>query len=565
MGPDRPALTSRAAPTAVGLPAATALPTAARAALLAVPLGFLALFYAWPFVTLLTEVVDGSAVTDTLTRGGLAGVVWFTCWQAVASTAATLVAGLLPTYLVARWDFPGRRLLTALVTMPFLLPTVVVGAAFVALLPERWETSATAIVLAHVFFNVAVVVRVVGGVWSQLPPDLVHAARVLGAGPWRATREITLPLLRPAITAAASITFLFTFTSFGVVQILGGPTRVTIEVEIARRATQLGDIGGAAVLSLLQLLLLVAMVAVTVRSQRRASTALGLHRRPLPVPRCARDRVLVLAAALITAATIMAPLAALAVSSLRPGGQWSLTAWRSFGGGAPTRPGADLAVDAAAAIGASLRAAALATVVAVVIGALAALAIASARAGGRLLDVGSMLPLGTSAVTIGFGMLITFDRAPFDWRGEPWLVPIGHALVAVPFVVRATLPVLRSRPAGWREAAAVLGASPLRAWWEVDVRLLRRPLVVGACFAAAISLGEFGATTLLSRTGDETLPVVIGRLLGRAGDIPRAQASALALVLAAVTTIVLVGVELLDRSRPDRRVDDAGGARARRS
>jgi thiamine transport system permease protein len=131
--------------------------------------------------------------------------------------------------------------------------------------------------------------------------------------------------------------------------------------------------------------------------------------------------------------------------------------------------------------------------------------------------------------------------------------------VAVPFVVRAILPVLRARPVGWREAAATLGASPLRAWWEVDVRLLRRPVLVGACFATAVSLGEFGATTFLSRTGHETLPVVIARLLGRAGDVPRAQASALAVVLAAVTTVVLVGVELLDRP-----IDGGGGGRARR-
>lgn len=102
-------------------------------------------------------------------------------------------------------------------------------------------------------------------------------------------------------------------------------------------------------------------------------------------------------------------------------------------------------------------------------------------------------------------MLITFDHGAFDWRAQPWLVSVGHALVAVPFVVRAILPVFAPRPVGWREAAALLGASPVRAWWEVDVRLLRRPLVVGACFAAP-ALGEFGATTFLSRTGHETLP-----------------------------------------------------------
>ncbi len=563
MDADRRALTRR--------PVGIDLPRAVRVGLLAVPFAFLSVFYAWPLLTLMAEVVDGSTIVATLRRPGLAQVLWFTCWQAVVSTACTIAVGLAPAYLIARWDFPGRRVLIALLTVPFLLPTVVVGAAFIALLPDRLERSAFAVVLAHVFFNVAVVVRVVGGVWSQLPTDLIAAARVLGASPWRATREITLPLLRPALVAAGSIAFLFTFTSFGVVQILGGPARATIEVEVARLATQLGDVGGAAVLSVIQLALLAAIVGLSARTQRRAAVSIGLRVQTTPRPRTARARAAVFAAAVTTAALVAAPMISLALSSVQPGGRWSLVAWRDLGR-PTTRPGADLGVDALGALGASARAAVLATVLAVAIGALAALAIASTRAGGRFLDIGSMLPLGTSAVTIGFGMLITFDHAPVDWRGEPWLVPVGHALVAVPFVVRAALPVLRARPLGWRESAAVLGASPIRAWWEIDVRMLRRPMLVGACFAAAVSFGEFGATTFLSRSGEETLPIAIARLLGRAGDIPRAQASALALVLAAATTVVLVGIELLDRSSSPARSSltpsspaHSGGDDARRS
>jgi thiamine transport system permease protein len=545
-------------------PPALRLPRWHRAVLVVPPLVFLAVFYVWPFLTLVIRVIDGSTVADTLRRPGLGRVLWFTTWQAVISTVATLVAGMLPAYLLARWSFPGRRLLTALVTVPFLLPTVVVGAAFIALLPDAVENSALAVVLAHVFFNVAVVVRVVGGVWAQVPADLISAARTLGAGPLRATREITLPLLRPALVAAGSIAFLFTFTSFGVVQILGGPARVTLEVEIARRATQLGDVGGAAVLSVLQLAVLAVIVSVVVRVQRRSTVAFALDDAVAPRPRTPRSKIFVGTAAIVTFAAVSAPLLALAAAAFRPGGQWSLAAWRAFGD-APVRPGVDLGVDAWSAVGASLRAAVIATAIAVSIGTLASLAIASARAAGRLLDVGSMLPLGTSAVTIGFGMLITFDRSPFDWRGAPWLVAVGHALVAMPFVVRATLPVLRARPTGWREAAAVLGASPSRAWWEIDVRLLRRPLLVATCFAAAISLGEFGATTFLSRSGAETLPIAIARLLGRAGDIPRAQASALALVLAAVTLVVLVLLDSLgglDGQRNGSRDAPAGTSRS---
>ena len=520
-----------------------------RAVLVAVPAAFLLVFYVWPVITLLTTVVDGNAIADTVGRPGLGRVLWFTTWQAVVSTAATMAVGLGPAYLVARWQFRGRRLLTAALTVPFLLPTVVVGAAFTALLPERLERTALAIVAAHVFFNVAVVVRVVGTMWARLPPDLTGAARVLGAGAWQAFRHVTLPLLRPSLLAASSITFLFTFTSFGVVQILGGPGNATIEVEIARRATQLGDIGGAAALSLLQLVVLALLVAVSVRVQRRASVRLALRPATPAMPRTPLRRLAVGGAAALTAVVMAAPLVALSLSSFRIGGRWSVSPWTTLGDPAE-RPGADLGIDAFEAIIASLRAAVPATLIAVLVGGLATVVIADARRSGRLLDVGTMLPLGTSAVTIGFGMLITFDHGIVDWRGDRWLVAVGHALVAVPFVVRAALPVLRSRPPGWIEAAAMLGASPGRAWWEIDVRLLRRPLLVGAGFAAAISMGEFGATTFLGRSGQETLPVAIARLLGRAGDLPRAQASVLAVLLAVVTLAVLLAVDSLDA--PDR-------------
>lgn len=527
---------------------ARSLPRWLGTALGVAPVVFLAVLFVWPVTTLVVEVVGSTTITRALTRDGLWSVVWFTAWQAALSTAATLLVGLGPAYLVARWRFPGRRLLTAVVTVPFLLPTVVVGAAFTTLLPDPMIGTVAAIVVAHVFFNIAVVVRVVGTVWAQLPPELLDAARTLGASPWQATRTVTVPLLRPALGAAATVVFLFTFTSFGVVQILGGPAHPTIEVEIARRATQLGDVSGAAVLSLVQLVLLVSVVAFTGRLGLGA-TQVSLRDLP-PAPRMLRRvRRAVWVAAAVTVALMATPLVALAVSSVRLGGEWSLAAWRELGDGSGSRPGLSTGIDPLGAVVTSLQYAVVATAVSVVVGGLATLAIGAARRSGRLLDVGVMLPLATSAVTIGFGMLITFDTPPVDWRDEWWLVPLGHALVAVPFVVRTALPVLQARPAAWLDAAATLGASPLRAWWEIDVRRLRAPLAVGAGFSAAVSLGEFGATTVLSRTGDPTLPIAIGRLLGRTGAIPRAQASALAVVLAAVTVAVLVAVERVGDGR----------------
>lgn len=520
------------------------LPRWAVVAVVAPPAIFLALFYVWPLTTLLARALDGTTITDTLTRAATWKVLWFTFWQAVASTGATLLIGLAPSWAVARWSFPGRSVLVSVLTAVFVLPTVVVGAAFVAVLPDGIDRSIWAILGAHIAFNLAVVVRTVGAVWERLPRDMEAAAATLGASPLRVFTTVTLPLLRPALAAAGAIVFLFTFSSFGVIRVLGTAGQRTIEVEVWRRATQLGDIGGAAVLSVVQLAVLGVVVAVSAGWQRRhaaAFTAPAGMRRPTP---SGRQRWAVGASAGIAAVIVVVPLIALVERSLRRDGSYSLDAWRNLGN-TEIRPGLRLGVDPIAALQASVTTAIWSAGLAVVIGGLAVAAISVLRRGGRLLDTGLMLPLGTSAVTIGFGMLITFDTPPFDWRAEPWLVGVGHALVAVPFVVRSALGVVRSIPPDQRAAAATLGASPARAWATTTLPSLRRPLAIGAGLAVAISLGEFGATSFLSRSGEETLPIVIERLLGRTGAVFQAQAFALSTILAALTVGVVVVVDRL--------------------
>ena len=159
------------------------------------------------------------------------------------------------------------------------------------------------------------------------------------------------------------------------------------------------------------------------------------------------------------------------------------------------------------------------------------------------LDLGVMLPLGVSAVTVGFGFLITLDEPPLDLRSKAILIPIAQALVALPFVVRSVVPVLRSIDHRLREAAAVLGASPRRTWREIDLPLVSRALAVGAGFAFAISLGEFGATVFIARPDTTTLPVAIFRLLGRPGAANYGQAMAMATILMALTVVCVLVFE----------------------
>jgi len=336
-----------------------------------------------------------------------------------------------------------------------------------------------------------------------------------------------------------------------VIRIVAAPGTRTIEVEVWRNATQLGRVGQAAVLAVIQLAVLAGAVTWASRLQRRHTRALAIddtpHRR---APRPGHERRLVWIVVTATAVVTIMPLGALLVRSLSTPAGWSTTAWTELGS-VEVRPGISLGVDPVDAIANSVTTAFWAALIAVSVGAVASLAIASSGRLGRLLDTGSMLPIATSAVTIGFGMLITFDTDPVDWRGSTWLVPIGQALVAVPFVVRNCVGVLRSVDPALSDAAMTLGASPTRAWRHVVVPFLWRPLASGAALAAAISLGEFGATSFLSRSGGETMPIVIDQLLGRTGSVLQAQGYVLATLLAA-TTIGLVAIVELTTSRGAR-------------
>lgn len=523
------------------------------------PLLFLLLFYAWPFATLMWRGLGADAVGDTFGRSATWEVLWFTTWQAVASTLLTLLAGLGPAWAVSRFEFRGRRALLGLLTAVFVLPTVVVGAAIIAVLPASMDRGVWAILGAHVVFNLAVVVRTVGAVWERLPLGLEQAAATLGAGPWRVFGTVTLPLLRPAIASATAIVFLFTFTSYGVIRVLGTTGRATIEVEVWRRATQLGDLGGAAVLAVLQLAVLAVLVFVSTAVQRRTSRVVDLVATPRRRPPRGRERWYVGLSVGLATVLVVTPLLALVERSLWSRDGYTLRAWRNLGDD-EIRPGLTLGIDPVGALWRSVTTAMWATAFSVVLGAVAIVAISALGRAGRLLDAGLMLPLGTSAVTIGFGMLITFDTDPFDWRASWWLVPVGHALVALPFVVRSGLGVVRAIDPDLRAAAATLGAPPVRAWATTTLPMMRRPLAIAAGLAAAISLGEFGATSFLSRTGSDTLPIAIERLLGRTGGSFQAQAFALSAILAAATITIVVVVDLAggDLSGTER------GDRARR-
>jgi thiamine transport system permease protein len=291
----------------------------------------------------------------------------------------------------------------------------------------------------------------------------------------------------------------------------------------------------------LQLLVIIGLLALSARVRRSAAPVDRTTRR---VPRPRRAHVPVLAWTATVVVFLLAPLASLVLASLRRGEAWGLQNYRALG---TTGDHNALLVPATEALVNSLTIALVASALALSLGSVVAFLV-SRPAGGRLtgvLDGLFMLPLGVSAVTVGFGFLITLDRPPLDLRSSVLLIPIAQAMVALPLVVRTVGPVLRSIDDRQRQAAASLGAAPLRVFLTVDLPVAWRALLAAAGFAFAVSLGEFGATSFLVRDDHPTLPVVIYRLIGHPGAENFGMAMAASVVLAATTTAVMFAVQRL--------------------
>lgn len=541
-----------------------------RTAAFVLVLTFFALFFAFPLVNIVTRgLFEADMPLVTLFTNLFADtrfqkVAWFTVWQASVSTALTLLVALPSAYVLSRVAFRGRTVIRSLVMVPFVLPTVVVGSAFLGLLGPRtplngllrWvlndpafsldlRRSVTAILLAHMFFNYAVVVRTVGGVWSLLDPKMDEAARTLGAGRMRTFFLVTLPALKAAIASAATIVFLFTFTSFGVILILGGVTRATIEVEIHRATTQLLDLPLAASLSIVQLVAVIATLWVYGRVQRRVIyPAFVAERDVARRPRGPIERSFLSANLALMAVLLVLPLLVLIERSLNTPSGYGFTHYMSAFRANPTTA---LAISGSQALTNTLVFGLAATLVAVTIGTITAVLATSKRSvAARILDRSLMVPLGTSAVTLGFGFLLAFRHLPPQWRSSWLLIPLVQAVVATPFVVRTVLPVLSGIDAQVRDAARTLGATSRQVSRHVDVPIASRAVLAAAGFAFAIAVGEFGATVFLARADHPTLPVAIFRLLGRPGLANFGEAMALSVVLAAITATAIV---LIDRLR----------------
>ena len=374
---------------------------------------------------------------------------------------------------------------------------------------------------------------------------------MLGAGSIARFLHVTLPLLLPPIVSAAVLVFAFSFTSFGVVSGAGGSQFATLEVSIYELTAKLFRLELAAALAIIQMVFTYLFLLVYAGFQQRASIPLGLAPKEAVLRRSrSLGEAVPVIAIILGLLILLSPLMALVERALTVGDGYSLAHFRSL---FQDDRGSYFYLSPLSVIWNSLRFAFATMAISLTIGALAAYFLSRPRRKGTsAADALFMMPLGVSAVIMGFGFLIAFNRGLLDLRGSWLILVIAHSLVAYPFVIRSLLPVLRGMPPQLAEAAALLGASPFQTFLNVDLPIVSRALLVGATFAFAVSMGEFGASLLLVRPEFSTMPVAIFRMLSQPGEANIGQALAMSSLLMAVVALGFVAIERF-------RYRDAGG------
>jgi len=530
--------------------------------------GILVLLFYVPLTRILAEGLRTesgwslSTLRSLITDPYIVRVLVFTLKQAAWSTLLAVAIGLPGALLLARYRFPGRRVVHAMTVLPFVMPAVTVALGFVLFWgrsgavnhllmswfgfstpPVRVLYSMWGIVLAHAFYNAPVITRVVGAVWEGIDPELDEAAASLGRGPWRRAIGVTLPLLTPALVSGAALVFVLCFLSFPIVLALGGARYATVEVEIYTLIRTLLDPQRGAALILVETALSLGLAYLYLRSEAAiAVPSIGRRQaalRPLFAKPVSCSRVILLVYAALALVFFSGPIAAMIVDSLRRGaeGGWSATHYRFLltAGYNPL-----LGVSPLGALGNSLVVATASTALAVPLGfAVSLFAVRSRAIGRRAMEVLLMAPLAMSSIAVGYAILRGLGGIV---HGLGWwaALAIAHGILHYPFVARVLRPAVEAMDSEQVDAARALGARALKRLWTIELPSVWRGLVAATVFAFALSMGEMSAAIVLLRPGSATLPLAIHSLLAARQF---GAASAMAVVLIGVTAMCFIAME----------------------
>jgi len=510
------------------------------------PVVFLTVFLAAPTVRLLLEGLKTPAAelwAFLLERYTLNKLAWTFSSALISTLLCVLIAW--PTALVlSSYRFGGKAALLRTLLLPFVVPAPVAGLGLLALYGNRGisgldlQDTAPLVLLGNLFYNLPLCVRLLHAGFQRLDSSQLEVARALGASQTRRTLQILLPQMTPALHSASSLTFLYTFTAFGLPLILGGEKYGTLEVYLYTLIEGQLALGQAGVLTVLQLVVTGLAVWVYTRMDRTTfSSARARPPRERP-PRTLLER-LTLTLTLIPLLLIsFVPLLAVLYRAFFGSDGFTLKFFSNLNSDERGIPVLELLRN-------SLEFALLATLSSLVLGSLHALAVwtlerrkptyppSRTPALSTSLDLLTLLPLMASAISVSVGYLLLYPA----WTAHSGLLVAVYTLFATPLVARALLPALRRLSPSVLEAARLLGGGGPRTLLRFVLPATLPALRGGAALALASALGEFASTLVLSSSNSSTLTVGIFERLGRPGAQNLGEAFALSSVLLALTLL----------------------------
>ncbi len=498
------------------------------------------------------------------------GAFEFTLIQATISTIATIVIGIPIAWQLGRYKWPHDYLIRSILTMPFVMPSIVAAMGFLHLISESGldirsnkDTWFATLIIAHAWFNLSLVIRFCEPVLSTLDPKMEEQMLLLPAGRTKIgrIRNLWIPLLTPSIAAAACMTFVFSFTSFALVKwiTLGENTLESMMASIGSSA----GINGY-MISKNEIILGSSLIQFTILLLSLWIMSALQHKRQSRLPKASESIVkmknksgwFIVVPAIIFAIT---PLITLIISSFRvresgPDSttySWSTAGWEYAFTSTSSLPSAWDALFNS--VGYALTALAIA----LPLGWMLAQYICDLEKVrprlARFFDLFTMLPFAVSSVMIGLGVMLGMIRIDAEFFYSLWLTPaIAHVMITTPFVVRIILPALRSIDPIYDECARTLGISKFKRFFKIKVPMLRGSILIATIFTLAMSMGEFGASWVVTRNSDwTTLPIMIDSLrsIPYNNSLTAPAANAVASVLMLIALILFISTE---KFRPRR-------------
>ncbi|MFW9923675.1 MAG: ABC transporter permease, partial [Candidatus Thorarchaeota archaeon] len=481
-----------------------------RIAGLLLPVIFIAIFLLFPVFSVLIDGIysDGKFTFEFLkevfSNGFYYKLFAFTLSQALLSTVVTLILGIPIGYIFGRYDFPGRNIFRIFFTVPFVLPSVLVGMGFLNLFTEEglFGSPLLSIVLAHAFYNIPLVVLYFSSYYENFDRDLISAAKTLQSKPIHTFFRVYLPIFLQPIITAAMLTFNFSFLSFGLILFLGAPALFrTVEVQIYSEYLP-GETGIASALAIMQLLVTIAYVIIFLviirrnNNSEKSITTSAFPREKLIFKKIFRkfNGWILLFFFVLGFLLEIVPMISILIFSFISKETSSLTLenyTNLFNSAFLNIPFPFTVLNTFLfALGGALFASLLAILTVIVLG--------RQQKEKRILayETITYLPLAISSITLSLGILYTFENVPF-FVNHPWFfIIISHGLLGYPFVTRALLNGLNTIDPEMEDAASVLGAKFGYKLKKIYLPLLLPSLIAGFIFAFGLSIGEFTITNI---------------------------------------------------------------------